>query len=86
LRPCAALFRGLENRAGNIETGDVYLDRTAPIITREDAGHVLRSARWGRGTLQERLDQGLNEALFAGSGARIAQAAACLIVIPAPAI
>ena len=29
-----------------------------------------------KGTLQERLDQGLNEALFAGSGARIAQAAA----------
>ena len=41
------LFRGLDNRAGNIETGDVYPDRTAPIITREDEGHVLRSARWG---------------------------------------
>ena len=41
------LFRGLENRAGNIETGDVYPDRTGPIITHEDEGHVLRSARWG---------------------------------------
>ena len=41
------LFRRLENRAGNIETGDVYPDRRAPIVTREGEGHVLRSARWG---------------------------------------
>jgi putative SOS response-associated peptidase YedK len=41
------LFRGLENRAGNIETGPIYPDRMAPIVTREDDGHVLRRARWG---------------------------------------
>ena len=41
------LFRGLENRAGNIESGDVWPDRMAPIITRQGEGHVLRSARWG---------------------------------------
>lgn len=41
------LFRGLENRAGNIETGEVYPDRIAPIVTRHDEGHVLRHARWG---------------------------------------
>ncbi|PTX41571.1 putative SOS response-associated peptidase YedK [Gemmobacter caeni] len=36
-----------ENRAGNIEPGDIYPDRMAPIITAEGAGHVLRRARWG---------------------------------------
>lgn len=41
------LFKGLENRAGNIEPGDIYPDRSAPIITREGDGHVLHSARWG---------------------------------------
>jgi putative SOS response-associated peptidase YedK len=41
------LFPKLENRAGNIESGDVYPDRTAPIFTRSGAGHVLRKARWG---------------------------------------
>lgn len=41
------LFKGLENRAGNIEPGDIYPDRSAPIITRESDGHVLFSARWG---------------------------------------
>jgi len=41
------LFKRLENRAGNIEPGDVYPDRMAPIITREGEGHVLRDARWG---------------------------------------
>ena len=41
------LFNRLDNRAGNIESGDVYPDRMAPIITREGDGHVLRSARWG---------------------------------------
>lgn len=41
------LFNRVDNRAGNIESGDVYPDRMAPIITREGDGHVLRSARWG---------------------------------------
>ena len=41
------LFRGMENRAGNIEPGDVYPDRMAPIITLAGEGHILRMARWG---------------------------------------
>ncbi len=41
------LFQRLENRAGNVEGGDVYPDRMAPIITLEGEGHVLRRARWG---------------------------------------
>jgi len=41
------LFRGLENRAGNIESGDVYPDRMAPVVTREGEGHALSQARWG---------------------------------------
>lgn len=36
-----------ENLAGNIEPGDIYPDRLAPIITAEGGGHVLRRARWG---------------------------------------
>ena len=41
------LFKGIENRAGNIETGDVYPDRTAPIITANGEGTRLGIARWG---------------------------------------
>ncbi|ARU02957.1 SOS response-associated peptidase [Yoonia vestfoldensis] len=41
------IFNDLDNRAGNIESGDVYPDRLAPIITRAGQGHVLRKARWG---------------------------------------
>ena len=41
------LFSRLENRAGNIEAGDVYPDRMAPIVTRSGDDHVLRNARWG---------------------------------------
>ena len=41
------LFDGLENRAGNVEAGEVYPDRMAPIITAEGEAHVLRKARWG---------------------------------------
>jgi putative SOS response-associated peptidase YedK len=41
------VFASLENAAGNLESGDVYPDRMAPIITRQGAGHVLRRARWG---------------------------------------
>ncbi|WP_334193546.1 SOS response-associated peptidase [Pararhodobacter sp.] len=41
------LFPGISNRAGNIETGDVYPDRTAPIVTVQDGGPVLALARWG---------------------------------------
>lgn len=42
-----ALFKCLDRRVGNIETGEVYPDMMAPIITREDDGHTLRNARWG---------------------------------------
>ncbi|WP_322889297.1 MULTISPECIES: SOS response-associated peptidase [unclassified Yoonia] len=41
------IFIDLENRAGNIESGDVYPDRVAPIVMRAGQGHVLRKARWG---------------------------------------
>jgi putative SOS response-associated peptidase YedK len=41
------VFGKLDNRAGNIETGDIYPDRSAPIITRDGDSHVLRRARWG---------------------------------------
>ncbi|WP_233092727.1 SOS response-associated peptidase [Paracoccus sp. IB05] len=41
------LFAGLTNAAGNIEPGDIWPDRMAPIITAGDDGHVLRTARWG---------------------------------------
>lgn len=41
------LFPDMDNLAGNLEPGDVYPDRLAPIITAEGAGHVLRRARWG---------------------------------------
>ena len=41
------LFSRIENRAGNIEAGNVYPDRMAPIVTRSEEGHVLRNARWG---------------------------------------
>lgn len=41
------LFDGLDNLAGNLEPGDIYPDRLAPIITAEGQGHILRRARWG---------------------------------------
>lgn len=41
------LFKDLDNRAGNVEAGDIYPDRLAPIITRDEGSHVLRRARWG---------------------------------------
>jgi putative SOS response-associated peptidase YedK len=41
------LFADLENDAGNIEPGDVYPDRMAPIITAADTGHRMARARWG---------------------------------------
>ncbi|GAB1379970.1 SOS response-associated peptidase [Pararhodobacter aggregans] len=41
------LFVDLENRAGNVEPGDIYPDRMAPIVTRGAEGAVLRLARWG---------------------------------------
>lgn len=41
------LFKGLENRAGNIEPGSVFPDQMAPIITRNADGAVLRPTRWG---------------------------------------
>ena len=40
-------FAGLVNLAGNIESGDVYPDRMAPILCRDADGPVLRNARWG---------------------------------------
>lgn len=41
------IFGNLDNRAGNIETSDVYPDRVAPIITQDGEAHLLRLARWG---------------------------------------
>jgi putative SOS response-associated peptidase YedK len=41
------LFSEFDNRAGNLEPGDIYPDRMAPIITAEGAGRILRRARWG---------------------------------------
>lgn len=41
------LFPGVNNRAGNIEPGDIYPDRLAPILTQGEDGAVLRVARWG---------------------------------------
>ncbi len=41
------LFSQLENCGGNIEAGEVYPDRMAPIIPRSDEGHILRNARCG---------------------------------------
>ena len=41
------LFADLDNRAGNLEPGDIYPDRIAPIVTAESGSHVLRRARWG---------------------------------------
>lgn len=41
------VFSRLDNKEGNIESGDIYPDRTAPIVTRDGEGHVLRPARWG---------------------------------------
>ena len=38
---------GMVNESGNVETGEVYPDRTAPILTASDGGHVLRKAHWG---------------------------------------
>lgn len=42
-----SLFGRVKNRSGNIEPGDIYPDRMAPIVTRGVEGHVLRNARWG---------------------------------------
>jgi putative SOS response-associated peptidase YedK len=41
------LFAELTNDAGNIEPGDVYPDRVAPIVTVAGCGHRLARARWG---------------------------------------
>jgi putative SOS response-associated peptidase YedK len=41
------LFADLQNDAGNIEPGDVYPDRMAPIVTATGGGHRLARARWG---------------------------------------
>ena len=37
----------LDNRTGNLEPGDIYPDRMAPILRRDDPAHVLQMARWG---------------------------------------
>lgn len=42
-----SIFADIENWAGNLEPGEIFPDRTAPIITAEGGHHVLRSARWG---------------------------------------
>lgn len=41
------LFADLENAAGNVETGDVYPDRMAPIVVASGEAHRLMRARWG---------------------------------------
>lgn len=41
------LFADLDNRTGNLEPGDIYPDRLAPIITANATGHALQQARWG---------------------------------------
>lgn len=41
------LFADLDNRTGNLEPGDIYPDRFAPIITADAQGHSLQRARWG---------------------------------------
>jgi putative SOS response-associated peptidase YedK len=41
------LFVGLDNSAGNLEPGDIYPDRLAPIVTATGNDHTLRRARWG---------------------------------------
>ena len=41
------IFDDLTNKSGNLETGDIYPDRIAPIITRNETGHILQPARWG---------------------------------------
>ncbi len=41
------IFGRIRNDAGNLEPGDIYPDRLAPIVTVEADGHVLRRARWG---------------------------------------
>lgn len=41
------LFAGLENGTGNLEPGDIYPDRLAPIIRHRPEGLELERARWG---------------------------------------
>lgn len=41
------LFADLDNKAGNLEPGDIYPDRLGPIITANAHGHSLQRARWG---------------------------------------
>ncbi|MFC3182379.1 SOS response-associated peptidase [Cypionkella sinensis] len=41
------LFAGLENKTGNLEPGDIYPDRLAPIIRHRSDGLELVRARWG---------------------------------------
>ena len=41
------LFANLENRTGNLEPGEIYPDRLAPIIRHRSEGLELVHARWG---------------------------------------
>ncbi|WP_426031959.1 SOS response-associated peptidase [Cypionkella sp. TWP1-2-1b2] len=47
------LFADLDNRAGNLEPGDVYPDRMGAIITATPQGHALQRARWGMPSPQQ---------------------------------
>lgn len=44
------LFKGLDDLAGNLQTGSVYPDQYAPIIRHGEAGLELAKARWGMPT------------------------------------
>lgn len=66
------IFKDLDNQAGNIETGDVYPDRLAPIVTYDGNTHVLRRARWGLPSPQQfhsksGIDRGVTNVRNTGS-------------------
>ena len=66
------LFDGMVNEAGNVEAGQVYPDRTAPILTTSGSVHVLRKARWGLPSPQQfhspsGIDRGVTNVRNVGS-------------------
>jgi putative SOS response-associated peptidase YedK len=83
------LFDGMVNEAGNIETGEVYPDRTAPILTANEGGHVLRKARWGLPSPPQfhspsGIDRGVTNVRNVGSShwrRRLGQTNRCLVPV-----